>query len=806
MLSPKLIPLADRRYSAHGFIQQPSFTLNITDSTKDHTANVAENLSSFTKDEEVDSDSDMDVDAVATAPLAQHGAVLNSMLMTYAGESGPRQRTFTRFLDIPGVLATYKPSHSASPLQDEKVARIFCHFVSVTGPCISVFERQVSNSRITVNDLTLPASQKMLWSYLIPSLALQNTALLHAILGLSALHISKLQSTSEAPSLKHFTYAARRVGRLLGLPERRHEAATLAAVLLLGFYEVMSADHSKWSLHLAGAKNLVMEIDYAPLTRSVFRMRNKAKAICAQNLGPHLQKALHEAGMPEALLNDVEWDIDEDLVSRLTGMQIRYSNHWRPNLAEQREIPDLTAHDVEDYKMKVDLRWWYCKQDIFQGMVSGDRVLMPFELWAFCPPRGQVGRLEVAYATMDHLCLVMGRLIDFGGKDRVRKQKAVAAQGGSWKPPPGLFGPNAAHPVTNPVINSGAKSTFDSLKETGSSTMHNGPQTETRDIPVQRQIPLTPLPGMYGMIPPPVDPVPRLSAVELMEKTLQDATFHQPAQDGKSHTFDDLVAETEAALKEHAAIAAAFETFVDALPAEFQPLPADSMPPITTPFGPALQYRTYTVACIWAFYYVGRILLHRLHPHMPPAAMISAGVTAHLTREYAQLVGKICAGLYFPQQWSMQTGNLPPQLSAALIESTFCLLFAGVQYQDAAQRGWTISKLNDISKKTGWQTSASIAAACEVAWQSMGKAGRGPPYEPTMDRNNEDPRIRAVFEQRKASAPSHAPTVPKEGAQETNFYSHDRESIDRNASSRVHWALGLLSVEEDIAKLTLNKT
>jgi hypothetical protein len=39
---------------------------------------------------------------------------------------------------------------------------------------------------------------------------------------------------------------------------------------------------------------------------------------------------------------------------------------------------------------------------------------------------------------------------------------------------------------------------------------------------------------------------------------------------------------------------------------------------------------------------------------------------------------------------------------------------------------------------------------------------------------------------------------------ESEFVKHDRSLIDRSSSSRVHWALGLLSVEEDIKKISLD--
>lgn len=716
------------------------------------------------EDEEDPWDVEIDFADPESVPLSQSQHDLNSMLVKFASSNERRSRTFTTFLDRPSILATYRPSISASPLNDEKVARIFCHFISVTGPCLSIFERQASQSSMTFSNSPIPAPQKTLWTYTLPSVALHHPALLHAMLAMSALHIANLQETPEDPAIKHYTYAVRRIGKLLGLPRRRHEAATLAANLLIGFYEVMASDHSRWNVHLAGAKVLVSEIDFATMTHTIRGMRSRARQNVAGRPAMSYEEWLHIVGIPESLLDDKDWKIDQVLISRLTGYHVEYDRQYQPNFPPQGHVPDLTAKEIDDYKIKSDLYWWYCKQDVFQSMVSGDALLMPYRRWIYCPPRGQIGRPDAAYATMDHLVLIMARLTDFGGKDRVRKVKMVKAQGGQWRPP----GHQAKVPSAGPI-----------------------PQPSSG-------------PGFYGMMPQPTDPIEMHSAFYTMNANIHDRAFHDPMpDDGSDHSTSSqsLDDDTAAALKEHSEIIKSFDLFFDSLGEDYQPLAASACPPISTPFGPALQYRTYPISCIWAFYYVGRILIHRFHPHMPAAAMVAAGVAASQTKDYAQNVGRICAGLYYPQQYSLQTGNLNPNLGAALMESTFFLLFAAVQYQDASQRGWTITKLRDISQKTGWQTSATIAAACEASWEKMGEAHRGPPYKTTMDRRNTDLRIRRKNKlgdgsiKEKEHDPAAGPGLP----------AYDRSAIHTNQSTRVHWALGLLSVEKDIEQLNLDK-
>ena len=263
-----------------------------------------------------------------------------------------------------------------------------------------------------------------------------------------------------------------------------------------------------------------------------------------------------------------------------------------------------------------------------------------------------------------------------------------------------------------------------------------------------------------------------------------------------------LEEETAIALTEHNAIVKAFSVFAKALGPDFQPLPVDSTVGQSSPFGTPLRFRSPEIACIWLHYNVGRILLHRLHPYMPPAAMIAAGIVAQKTKDYAANVGKICAGLYSSTPDSPGEA-LEPKFAGGLIESTFPLLFAGIQYQDMSQRGWTISKLHDISRMTGWQTSAAVAAACEIAWERQGLAGRGPPYQRSLDRNNKDARVNGTSRLADSGA-AKVEAVDAATEHEGQFVSHDRNLIGKHSSTRVHWALGLLGVEKDIEKLELS--
>jgi hypothetical protein len=368
---------------------------------------------------------------------------------------------------------------------------------------------------------------------------------------------------------------------------------------------------------------------------------------------------------------------------------------------------------------------------------------------------------------MDHAILIVGRLADFAGKDQRRKKKVVEMNGGHWKPPPGFFPPGMGGPP-------GAKPNDRGKPPSDPSTKAPSPPKGP------------PVPSMTGMVPPPPRPAKMPDAFAPNGRPQGDKS---PIEGVEPIPEDaaELEAQLHAAEREWEAIDHALNVFEQSLPPEFHPLGPEHTPPIATPFGPALQYRTFAQSCIWVFFLTGRILHQRTHPSMPPAAMMAAGIAAAKTAGYANRIGRTCAGIY-PQERGLTSMN--PTLGAALIESTMGLFFAGVQYMNPAQRGWTITKLRDIARLTGWQSSAAIAAGCEIAWEQAGIAGRGPPYTRTMDPMAKDERVAGRKPENSTIAPSDH---------------NDRRFIVGNPGTRVHWALGILSVEEDVRRLDLGR-
>lgn len=64
----------------------------------------------------------------------------------------------------PNMLASYHPSARDSPLSNPIAAGIFCHFVNVIAPSLSIFERHPANPSIVFRGNPVPKSQQHIWS------------------------------------------------------------------------------------------------------------------------------------------------------------------------------------------------------------------------------------------------------------------------------------------------------------------------------------------------------------------------------------------------------------------------------------------------------------------------------------------------------------------------------------------------------------------------------------------------------------------------------------------------------------------
>ena len=362
--------------------------------------------------------------------------------------------------------------------------------------------------------------------------------------------------------------------------------------------------------------------------------------------------------------------------------------------------------------------------------------------------------------------LLMGRLADFASKDLIRKRLAIKASGG-WRPPEMTDMP----PQRTPML---------------------GPQGGNPQMPQQSpQMPQ--MPSFAGMLP----------GVGKAKLPMGFEEWRENSPQSTNSEDIDLEAQKIEAEEEWQEIRNAFSVLEDHFGEDFQALGPEFSAPIQTPFGTALQYRTYGIAGIWMNFYMGLIACHRCHPAMPPAAMMAAGIAARQTALFANEVGRIAAGL---APGCSKADQVNPGVGAAIIESATGLFVAGVQvspspfpahskasngkqYQDPAQRLWIITRLRDIARLTGWETAIAVVTGCETSWIKNAELGRGPPYTRTTEKRvvtdiwTTSRRVDRAFQAK--------------GVEE--------EKLIVARTDRVHYALGLLGVEEDFENLDLDE-
>ena len=772
---------------------------------------------------DVESDEEMlDIDSPTAKSIQKKERDLSHVL-AISGQ-GRNLRSVGAFLNKPDTLATYMPKYTSSPLMDEDTAQIFCHFVTATGPLMSGYGRHPVNPALLFSGTPVPKSQQALWTYTLPMMAISNQGLLHAILAIASLNIARLQNSPLTVPTKHYQFALRRVAKAVATPGKRTSIATVAATILLSQFEVLSAEHSKWHSHLAGARQLFTEINFTQWTDKIYTEKARRSSMGYVNSDINNGWSRRPPWSDELPWLPDHGSADEEFLDKIRGSSIKKPFHSRNRKAT---APDsnkpLSEKDIDDFQTYRDLFWTYTKIDNIQSIVTGRRLLqvissncrrcankcrLPLAYWAHCPPRAPMDRFDAVYGTLDHLGILIGRVADFAGKDVARKRRAMKSNGGVWKPPPGFFGPPGGIPppgVPPPDMmppgqgfSAPASASMMPSAELPLNTMPPGilPQNSTSptyplsqglppdvifptSMPPQHASPdfreakyspsadflsNQPSVGMPGVghqmeIPNGTGPVllplhhpvgppntttsstPIAAATPTFsglfpnngQPTDMPAAFMQAPKDvlyqwAPKEIDVELSEATAAAEAEWNYIQEAFDLFERSLGPAFAPLSAELGPTIDTPFGPALQYRTFQIAACWLLFYMTKVIAIRTHPSMPPASIMAAGITASKTAGYCNMIGRINCGLQVPAP----DQPLNPIFGGAVAETMLPMFVAGIQYKDNAQRIATIERLQFIVDRVGQNSAAFIAAGLERTWIEMHKAGRGPKYIPSF--------------------------------------------------------------------------
>ncbi|KAL2189548.1 fungal transcriptional regulatory-like protein [Thermothelomyces heterothallicus CBS 203.75] len=644
------------------------------------------------------------------------------------------------------ILDTYTPSSASSPLNDSQTATVFWYFVNVTGQSMSLYERHPFDPTPMFHGHPVPKQRQHIWTYTFPIMAFNHPALMQAMLALGSLQMAKLQGSPPTAAMKHYHLSLRRIAKNYQSPHKRTHPATLAATLLLGFYEVWNSDHDKWCKHLWGARAVLRDI---PLRRQTCDVLAYKRRRWQQLIRGHQCNETCFASHGDLSVDPGA--VDTELIFQLSGQKVSYDTAQGHVIGDSTGPTRITERDVEKYEQMRDLYWWYCKMDVYQSFLGGTRPLMEYKEWTQCVPRGPFGRMDSISGTFDYLILLLGRLADFASRDLARKRRARKAQGPGPGPGPGLSPGSSASGTGG-----GASPPF--AQGPPGAGRGNSPPSFPGLMPTSGRVTVP-----RGFTPPP-EFSPGSESAEGM----------------------DLDASTARAMREWEEIRQAFEVFRSRLGPDFEPMGPDFAPPEMTPFGPALVYRTYGIAGVWMNYYMGLIVLHRAHPSMPPVAVAAAGMAAQRTGRWANEIARICAGVH---EDTTHVAAISTPVGAAFIECCFPLFVAGVQFQDLAQRHWTIRRLRDTARLTGWQSARQIADGCETGWNRAAEMGRGPPY-------HSPPELGPLF-------PDSVWNRPRRIDRRIQELGAGENRLVLARSEQAHYALGLLSVERDLYTLDI---
>lgn len=203
-----------------------------------------------------------------------------------------------------------------------------------------------------------------------PIMAFNHPALMQAMLALGSLQMAKLQGAPPTAAMKHYHLSLRRTAKNYQSPHRRTQPATLAATLLLGFYEVWNSDHDKWCKHMWGARAIIRDIPLRRLTREVLDYKRRQKEQMLRN---------HQCNeVCFASHGDLSVDpgaVDTELIFQITGQKVDYDLAQGHVIGGSSRPSRVTERDVETYEQIRDLYWWYCKMDVYQSFLGGTRPL-----------------------------------------------------------------------------------------------------------------------------------------------------------------------------------------------------------------------------------------------------------------------------------------------------------------------------------------------------------------------------------------------------------------------------------------------
>ncbi len=183
--------------------------------------------------------------------------------------------------------------------------------------------------------------------------------------------MAKLHGVPPTASMKHYHLSLRRLAKNYQSINRRTQPATLAATLLLGFYEVWNSDHDKWCKHMWGARAIFKEIPLKQMTKQILALKRRRQ----QRMEEMRNQQKQRDGVPYPYQETPDIDgVNTALLGQITGHSVSYDDFGQvyENRPSNRQY---TERDIETFEHLSDLFWWYCKMDVYQSILGGSKLL-----------------------------------------------------------------------------------------------------------------------------------------------------------------------------------------------------------------------------------------------------------------------------------------------------------------------------------------------------------------------------------------------------------------------------------------------
>lgn len=174
---------------------------------------------------------------------------------------------------------------------------------------------------------------------------------------------------------KQYSVAIRRLRRNASSTMRIAQPATLAAALLLAYFDVWRADHKEWCRHIFGARTIVnilglKEMSRRCLSAKLIRQRQKeaATGVSVESFLPTGTPNVEQAGAGQY--------IDFRLLRTISGLPITPEEYG----VGLQQVPHESVYfvsekEIQTYETFRDLFWWYCKMDVYQSILGATRLL-----------------------------------------------------------------------------------------------------------------------------------------------------------------------------------------------------------------------------------------------------------------------------------------------------------------------------------------------------------------------------------------------------------------------------------------------